>query len=34
MAGKKRKGDDIIVVGEGEHSRSIEGKMTQKCGLK
>ena len=29
VAGKKRKDDHISVVGEGEHSRSIEGKVTQ-----
>ena len=33
MAGKKRVGDDISVVGEGEHSRSIEGGLEQSSSI-
>ena len=34
VAGKKRKDNHISVVGGREHSRSIEGKMTQQCVLR
>ena len=34
MVDKQRKGSYMNEVGEGEHSRSIGGKMTQKSGLR